>query len=121
MIRTAPTPTHLLDTAALWDGLSAEQQRNIGIAAVVQTAAAMGMMQSDEPAVGWEAAFEASAERLETLLANELPDPLQRPDLADIGTRACHGCGCTERFACDDGCTWVAENLCSTCAGGRLQ
>jgi hypothetical protein len=118
--RSAPTPAHLLDTAALWDSLTAEQQRDVGIAAVAQTAAAMGMMEGDEPAVGWEAAFEESAQRLEALLADALPQPPRRPDLANIGVRACDGCGCTDSFACDDGCSWVAEHLCSSCAGGRL-
>ncbi|WP_437623359.1 ParB/RepB/Spo0J family partition protein [Sorangium sp. So ce1151] len=30
--------------------------------------------------------------------------------------RACDVCGCTEDAACDGGCSWAAEALCSTCA-----
>lgn len=28
----------------------------------------------------------------------------------------CRVCGCTENRACDDGCSWVTRDLCSTCA-----
>jgi len=31
--------------------------------------------------------------------------------------RACRVCGCTETRACEGGCWWVAEDLCSSCAG----
>jgi hypothetical protein len=29
------------------------------------------------------------------------------------GIRCCRVCGCSEDNACDGGCTWVAEDLCS--------
>lgn len=28
----------------------------------------------------------------------------------------CRVCGCTHDRACDNGCTWVTNDLCSTCA-----
>lgn len=31
------------------------------------------------------------------------------------GLRRCRICGCTERDACSNGCSWVDANLCSTC------
>ena len=31
--------------------------------------------------------------------------------------RKCRVCGCTEHNACDGGCSWVEEDLCSSCAG----
>ena len=35
--------------------------------------------------------------------------------------RACRGCGCTQERACEGGCIWVGEELCSTClAGARM-
>jgi hypothetical protein len=39
----------------------------------------------------------------EEILANELE--LQR----------CRKCGCTQLEACPEGCSWVAEDLCSAC------
>lgn len=38
------------------------------------------------------------------------------------GRRICRGCGCTDRMACPDGCSWVLldirrpSGICSTCA-----
>ena len=29
----------------------------------------------------------------------------------------CRVCGCTDEQGCEGGCTWVAEDLCSRCAG----
>lgn len=29
--------------------------------------------------------------------------------------RRCRECGCTDNFACDDGCEWVEDDLCSRC------
>lgn len=31
--------------------------------------------------------------------------------------RECRVCGCTDRHACEGGCWWVEEDLCSACAG----
>ncbi len=31
--------------------------------------------------------------------------------------RTCRGCGCTDEYGCDDGCSWVEADLCSNCAG----
>jgi protein gp37 len=35
------------------------------------------------------------------------------------GARACRVCGCTENNACDEGCWWVEEDLCSSCIGKK--
>ncbi len=35
-------------------------------------------------------------------------------DVEDV--RTCRGCGCTDDYACDGGCWWVADDLCSECA-----
>ncbi|MFP5376918.1 MAG: hypothetical protein ACLGIO_09080 [Acidimicrobiia bacterium] len=32
------------------------------------------------------------------------------------GARFCRRCGCTDAYACADGCGWVDEDLCSACA-----
>lgn len=36
------------------------------------------------------------------------------PEILEIAV--CRDCGCTDITACDEGCYWVAENLCSACA-----
>lgn len=33
-----------------------------------------------------------------------------------VGRRTCRACGCWELAACDGGCAWSAEDVCSTCA-----
>ena len=38
-----------------------------------------------------------------------------RPDLRPLDIRQCRGCGCTDDFACDGGCHWVEDDLCSAC------
>jgi hypothetical protein len=30
--------------------------------------------------------------------------------------RACKVCGCSEEDACEEGCSWIAADLCSSCA-----
>ncbi len=36
-------------------------------------------------------------------------------DDADSIVRVCRACGCTDAEACDGGCTWVEDDLCSAC------
>lgn len=33
-----------------------------------------------------------------------------------VAMRACRVCGCTDAWGCDEGCWWVDEDLCSSCA-----
>lgn len=35
------------------------------------------------------------------------------PEILEIAV--CRNCGCTDITACDEGCYWVAEDLCSAC------
>lgn len=35
------------------------------------------------------------------------------PEVLEIAV--CRNCGCTDITACDEGCYWVAEDLCSVC------
>ncbi len=32
-----------------------------------------------------------------------------------LGIAVCRNCGCTDIAGCDEGCYWVAEDLCSAC------
>jgi ParB/RepB/Spo0J family partition protein len=45
------------------------------------------------------------------------PDPnAYDNDWEDEEERACRVCGCTDDYACDEGCEWVEDDLCSQCA-----
>ncbi|MCD7947526.1 MAG: hypothetical protein LUG13_04405 [Oscillospiraceae bacterium] len=35
-------------------------------------------------------------------------------------TKRCRVCGCTEHNACDGGCAWVEDDLCSRCVGKEV-
>lgn len=36
-----------------------------------------------------------------------------------MGDRVCRQCGCTDFDACDEGCDWAKEDLCSACIEGK--
>jgi hypothetical protein len=36
------------------------------------------------------------------------------------GSQTCRECGCTDERACEGGCSWVEEDLCSACADKAL-
>ena len=55
--------------------------------------------------------------------------PMGAPELLDLGdladeveedqdTPVCRKCGCRDDLACDAGCFWIEEDLCSSCLGG---
>jgi len=44
----------------------------------------------------------------------EMADPWWLP--AGPPAQQCRVCGCTEHSPCDEGCGWVAEDLCTACA-----
>ena len=37
----------------------------------------------------------------------------------DSDIASCRICGCTDEVACEGGCSWVEDDLCSECAGGE--
>jgi hypothetical protein len=37
--------------------------------------------------------------------------------LEEAAVRTCRQCGCTTGAACEGGCSWVEEDLCSACIG----
>lgn len=39
----------------------------------------------------------------------------------DFFKRKCHVCGCTWDHACEGGCFWVGDDLCSRCLGEKLR
>lgn len=53
------------------------------------------------------------------MIARRSLEELQRRD-RDAGARACRKCGCTDRYACAAGCSWVDADLCSSCGTAQL-
>jgi hypothetical protein len=53
----------------------------------------------------------------------EPPAHLGLAEFVDIerpaGGTTCRVCGCTDERACEGGCTWVEDDLCSKCAIAR--
>lgn len=56
----------------------------------------------------------------EILIATAISNVLRARTGAVLLTQTCRVCGCTERFACSEGCEWVADDLCSRCVGIEL-
>jgi hypothetical protein len=103
---------------AYWEALSPWQQRAIGEAALLL--ALFEVWPADDPTMmaGLERCEHAMEEGYR-VLREAFPDASRwpaGPDLAALGIRACRQCGCTDASACADGCSWVADDLCSGCA-----
>jgi hypothetical protein len=111
--------TGRFDARAFWDGLDAEQQRTVGEMALLMFVAVdantIGAPAEIRAQAGrWEHAHDEAERRLDALLpiADDFPEG---PDLEAVGIRACRVCGCTDNSACEEGCEWVGEDLCSAC------
>lgn len=47
---------------------------------------------------------------------NASADAAARREYARLSdARTCRTCGCTDQWACEGGCEWIEEDLCSTC------
>ncbi|GAA5437675.1 MarR family transcriptional regulator [Deinococcus aquaticus] len=47
---------------------------------------------------------------------NDDTDAAARREYARLsGARTCRTCGCTDQWACEGGCEWIEEDLCSAC------
>ena len=123
---TTTTSAGLWDFAHAFDRLAAFEQRRLGIAALLLVASEIEAGSTASPATGraWDTAGEEARQVImEDMASADCPfgeGRLPLPDLALIGVRACHACGCTDERACPEGCSWVGPNLCSTCAPGAL-
>lgn len=106
------------DAIAAWNKLTAEQQREIGVAAIIYAIGELAQFDGGvEPCQGFESAAHHGRSALydtveEKVLAGS---KMQAPDLAALGVRACRVCGCTDECACPEGCEWVETDLCSGC------
>lgn len=50
------------------------------------------------------------------LTENEKRKIFESTNLVGISSKKCRICGCTDLNACEGGCHWVEEDLCSACA-----
>jgi hypothetical protein len=114
--------TERFDARAYWSGLTPEQQRTFGEAFLLwffgEVAEALyeQIAISDTAMLRWRHASDTALKQMDP------PDPgkqriLAGPDLAVLSIRACRRCGCTDVSACEGGCAWVADDLCSRCSG----
>jgi hypothetical protein len=106
--------TGRFDARALWAGLTAEQQREVGEIALLLLVSEDGAGDGSVVGRRWEHAHDEAEHRLDRYLPIAAAFP-EGPDLEAVGVRACRVCGCTDRSACEEGCEWVGEDLCSAC------
>jgi hypothetical protein len=113
------------DPVAAWQSLSPEARDAIGAASIAAAVADVGhsiMMYSDDLAgarpyiaAGLESRRLVAELVIINVLGGEETTLPPRPDLRPLGIRQCRACGCTDRCACDGGCSWVETDLCSAC------
>src|SRR5262245_54476832 len=109
------------DGAAVWAGLSPEQQADIGAAALELVASwALGdRIIEDElgerfTRVNEMANIEANDALhlavLEALGNDAFEGPDENPMVPSCVGQVCRACGCTENDTCDGGCSWVTKD-----------
>ena len=59
--------------------------------------------------------YQFVAEMPAILLETTESEPLDM--ILEEGERKCRVCGCTDERGCPEGCWWVEDDLCSSCAG----
>ena len=124
-----PAPERF-DGAEAWAKLDPETQARIGISAL-ELVCALNLserVEEDELPERYERiAFAAYAE-MERDLNAEIVDALPReafeasdgrlPSIPSALGAVCRACGCSQNFACDGGCGWAADDLCTACIEG---
>lgn len=116
-----------LDPIEAWKSLPADQQELFGAAAIshmqgmIGNMALPGMGAIENAEHAYQAADLEAGRRMESIMLHYL-EPKSRPngqflipDLSKLGIRVCQSCGCTDRYACEDRCWWIADDLCSNC------
>lgn len=104
-----------------WANLDAEQQARIGEAALLLALSqeAQDIAIDSTPTAEsrrWERAEQIAHRLLSEAVPCDADLYVEGPDFAALGIRACRECGCTDDQACDGGCEWVEDDLCSRCA-----
>lgn len=110
-----------IDVQALWNALSDDERRQVGVAALILAIGIRGSHEMAVPEQGFEAAEQAGANLLYELVERRLPKDRRLPDLSPLGVRACRVCGCTDDCACPEGCSWTEDDLCSSCSEGQRE
>jgi len=115
---------NMLDLGAFWTRLLPEQRKTIGVAAMTMVVgwlgATRGPMSRRDKRWNFAAAEIAGREILAGAVIEALGIDLDnfeahRPHIGLLGIRVCHLCGCTDRVACPEGCSWVDDKTCSRC------
>ncbi|MFG1187802.1 MULTISPECIES: hypothetical protein [Xanthobacter] len=115
-------PVGFTEPAAIWAALPPEVQQQIGIAAITMTLGRLGQTAGLIPDHGYAAAEIEAMQVIQQHLEQHAPEAFSNgearlPRLSALGIRACRHCGCTDAIGCPEGCTWIAEEVCSSCAG----
>ena len=118
------------DGADAWSKLPADVQARIGAIALESVATLSLMERVDEdalPASYGRIAFAAGIE-LERDMQAEVLDALpedafvasdgRSPRIPALLGGVCRVCGCSQNFACEGGCGWAAEDVCTACVSG---
>jgi hypothetical protein len=98
--------------------MTPEQQCTFGAAGIIYILGYLGVLTDLDPQQAYAASeFEGLALMIQTLepVIDELKTNPPKPILSAFGIRTCRICGCTNSFGCEDGCSWVEKDLCSTC------
>ena len=118
--------TEPYDGVAAWAALDAETQAQIGALALEWAAASAvsGLAGPDDPA--YRAAATAQSEARQALDGLFAQRCLEGGDAVIDGEHAyrvpsllgpvCTGCGCSQDDACEGGCAWATETICTACA-----
>jgi len=108
----------LFNPVECWNRMTPDQQRTFGAAGIAHLLGTFGSFADPAPlayvAADFEG-FELMIHTLEEVLPELRTDPA-RPNLGVLGIRTCRKCGCTDNCGCGGGCSWVEDDLCSTCA-----
>lgn len=115
---------HRANPFEAWRALSPEAQERVGAAAIAWAIGSIGDEEGAQPNQGFLAATieaelivrQSMTDEAADLLFSECGAPFL-PDLRPLAISQCRVCGCTDRCACPEGCSWVEDDLCSACAG----
>ncbi|HYP38247.1 MAG TPA: hypothetical protein VEQ62_18070 [Stellaceae bacterium] len=105
------------DAGEVWEKLTPQQRNCVGVATVLLMASFVAEHFSPANDVAMQRWLHARDTALHYLRGIPLDAHrlIAGPDLSLVNMRACRLCGCTDHSACEDGCYWVEEDLCSKC------
>ncbi|WP_158811223.1 hypothetical protein [Beijerinckia sp. L45] len=117
------------DSAAIAAALTPEQRLDLSVAALDLVAAwsctEVDHLRTDGvispiSRAGHEAANQATEQLLDAFVAmvprDDMLAPNGQPRIPQNLGLVCERCGCTENDACEDGCSWVTDCVCRSCA-----